>query len=383
MSKIAQLGTDPETGVRMENHPYPQLVIDKGKLAHNIKEVTARCAEKGISVAGVIKGMNGLPELIKVYAASDVSMIASSRIEQLRDAVEIGEADPVLKKPTLMIRIPMLSEVPEIVKYCDYSLESEEEVLRALSDEALSQGKRHKVILMAEMGDLREGFVGDDLVKAALMVENELDGLYLAGVGMNVGCYGSILPTKEKLEEFVARAEQVEAAIGRKLDIISGGATSSLMRVLDDNIPERINHLRIGEAILLARDLPLFYGCDLSFLSQDIFRLEMEIVELKNKPTYPSGTIGRDAFGHEPEYIDRGNRMHAILAGGKVDYGSEDEIFPIDSGIKIIGASSDHTLLDVEDSEKELKVGDILTFEIDYASMVFVTASRNINIKYI
>ena len=236
---------------------------------------------------------------------------------------------------------------------------------------------------MAEMGDLREGYVGEDLVKAALMVENELDGLELAGVGMNVGCYGSILPTKEKLEEFVGRAEEVEAAIGRKLDIISGGATSSLMRVLDGEIPERINQLRIGEAILLARDLPLFYGCDLSFLNQDVFRLKMEIVELKNKPTYPSGTIGRDAFGHEPEYIDRGNRMRAILAGGKVDYGSEDEIFPLDSGIKIIGASSDHTLLDVEDCDKELKVGDVLTFEINYASMVFVTASRNINIEYI
>ncbi|MBR3146829.1 MAG: alanine racemase [Eubacterium sp.] len=364
-------------------HSYPQLVIDKGKLSHNIEEVTSRCAEKGISVAGVIKGMNGLPELTRIYAASDVTMIGSSRIEQLKDAISIGEAEPELRKPTLMIRIPMLSEVPEIVKYCDYSLESEEEVLRALSSEALRQGKVHKVILMAEMGDLREGFVGDELTEAALTVENELDGLYLAGVGMNVGCYGSILPTKEKLEEFVARAEQVEDAIGRKLDILSGGATSSLMRVLDDSIPERINHLRIGEAILLARDLPLFYGCDLSFMNQDIFRLKLEIVELKNKPTYPSGTMGRDAFGHEPEYIDRGNRMRAICAGGKVDYGSEDEIFPLDSGIKVIGASSDHTILDVEDSDRSLKVGDVLTFGIDYASMVFVTVSRNVTIKYI
>ena len=364
-------------------HRYPELVIDKGKLADNIREVTARCEARGISVAGVIKGMSGLPELIRVYAGSDVSMIASSRVEQLRDAAEIGLEDPLLSKPTLMIRIPMLSEVPEIVRYCDYSLESEENVLRALNDEALRQNKVHKVILMAEMGDLREGFVGDDLEKAALLVENELDGLYLAGVGMNVGCYGSILPTKEKLEEFVDKAESVEAAIGRKLDIISGGATSSLMRVLDGDIPERINHLRIGEAILLARDLPLFYGCDLSFLHNDIFRLRMEIVELKLKPTYPSGTIGRDAFGHEPEYIDRGNRMRAICAGGKVDYGSEEEIFPVDPGIRIIGASSDHTLLDVEDCERELKVGDILTFEINYASMVFVTASRNVNIKYI
>ena len=390
---------------------YPELVIDKGKLADNIREVVSRCAARGISVAGVIKGMNGLPDLIRVYAESDVAMIGSSRIEQIRDAATIGRKDPALRKATLMIRIPMLSEVPEIVKYCDYSLESEDETLRALNEEVLKQEaplKKHKVILMAEMGDLREGYVGDDLVRAALMVEDDLDGLELAGVGMNVGCYGSILPTRDKLDEFVARAEAVEAAIGRELDIISGGATSTLMRVLDGDIPERINHLRIGEGILLAHDLPLFYGCDMAFLHDDVFRLRMEVVEVKLKPTYPQGTIGRDAFGHEPEYIDRGNRMRAICACGKVDYGSETDIFPLRPGIKVIGASSDHTLLDVEElfkgeelskgeafkvedmrvvedlrkNQAPLKVGDVLDFSINYASMVYVTSSRNIHIIY-
>ena len=374
-------------------HRYPELVIDKEKLADNIREVTARCKARGISVAGVVKGMNGLPELIKVYGGSDVTMIGSSRIEQIRDVVEIGAEDPALRKPTLMIRIPMLSEVPEIVKYCDYSLESEDETLRALNEEVLRQAdkpvgsgpdiKKHKVILMVEMGDLREGYVGEEgLVNAALMVENELDDLELAGVGMNVGCYGSILPTREKLDEFVSRAEAVEKAIGRRLDIISGGATSTLMRVLDGNIPDRINHLRIGEGILLAHDLPLFYGCNLDFLHEDVFRLRMEVVEVKNKPTYPQGTIGRDAFGHLPEYVDRGMRMRAICACGKVDYGSETDIFPLDPNIKVIGASSDHTLLDVEDLTTPLKVGDVLEFSINYASMVYVTSSRDIHIVY-
>ena len=135
-------------------HPYPRLVIDRDKLRQNIKEITERCKAKGISVAGVIKGMNGLTELIKVYGESDVTMIGSSRIEQLKDVKELG-----IEKPTMMIRIPMLSEVPEIVEFCDYSLESEDEVLKALNDESLRQGRVHNVILMAEMGDLREGYV--------------------------------------------------------------------------------------------------------------------------------------------------------------------------------------------------------------------------------
>lgn len=361
----------------MSEHKYPVLEIDRSKLADNIREVTSRCAARGISVAGVIKGMNGLPELIKVYGKSDVKMIGSSRIEQIMDVKSLG-----IDKPTMMIRIPMLSEVPDIIRYCDYSLESELEVLRAESEEAIRQGKIHRVVLMAEMGDLREGFVGDELTEAALQVENEMDGLELAGVGMNVGCYGSILPTRAKLDEFAERAEAVEDAIGRKLDIISGGATSTLMRVLDGDIPEKINHLRIGEGILLAHDLPLFYGCDLSFLHDDIFRLRMELIELKNKPTYPSGEIGRDAFGHAPDYIDRGDRMRALAACGKVDYGNEQEITPLEPGITVVGASSDHTILDVEDAVRPLKVGDVLDFAIDYAAMVFVTASRNVRIEY-
>ena len=364
--------------VREEGHRYPELVVDRSKLADNIREITSRCAEKGIAVTGVIKGMNGLPELIKVYGDSDVGMIGSSRVEQLRDVKDLG-----ISKPTMMIRIPMISEAPEIVKYCDYSLESEDAVLEALNEEALRQGKIHKVILMAEMGDLREGYTGDDIVRAALRVENEFAGLELAGAGMNVGCYGSVLPTRDKLDEFVSRAEAVEDAVGRKLDIISGGATSSIMRVLDGDIPERINSLRIGEGILLARDLPLFYGTDLSFMHRDVFTLRMELIELKKKPTLPSGTIGRDAFGHMPEYTDSGERMRALAACGKVDYGSEQDIFPREKGIRVIGASSDHTILDVEDMERPVKVGDVLDFSIDYASMVYVTASRNLHIRFI
>lgn len=366
----------------MSEHRYPVLEIDKKKLAENIEEITDRCSARGISVAGIIKGMNGLTGLIDVYAGSSVSMIGSSRIEQIMDVKAFFSRHPEQEKPTMMIRIPMISEAEDIVRYCDYSLESEDEVIRALNEEALSQGKIHKVILMAEMGDLREGYLEEALVRAALMVENDLKGLELSGVGMNVGCYGSILPTREKLDEFVSRAEKVEKAIGRRLDIISGGATSTLMRVLDGDIPERINHLRIGEGILLARDLPLFYGCNLPFMHQDVFRLKMEIIELKKKPTFPIGTVGRDAFGHMPEYVDSGERMRALAGCGKVDYGSEYEIFPLEKGIKVIGASSDHTILDVEDAERDLKVGDVLEFGIDYASLVFVTASRGIRIEY-
>ena len=232
---------------------------------------------------------------------------------------------------------------------------------------------------MSDLGDLREGFWDkEELVRVAVCVEREMPGLELAGVGTNLGCYGSIQATPDKLAELVATAEAVEEMIGRRLEIISGGATSTYLRILDGNISERINHLRIGELILNARDLEFFYGADLSDMHKDVFTLKAEIIEVKDKPTYPQGEIGVDAFGRTQEYTDRGIRRRAIAAIGKVDYSDFDDLFPKDKGIEIIGASSDHTILDIEDAEREIRVGDILDFGIDYASLVFLSNCRDV-----
>ena len=237
---------------------------------------------------------------------------------------------------------------------------------------------------MADLGDLREGFWDkDEMIDVAAAIESEMTNLELAGVGTNLGCYGSVLATKEKLDELVDIAEKIESKTGRRLKYISGGATSSLMRVIDGDIPERINMLRCGEGILLARDLDVFYGYDMSYMHRDVYRLKAEVIEVKDKPTYPVGELAVDAFGKVPEYTDRGIRKKALLGVGKVDYGSTEEIFPVDSGVEILGASSDHTILDVEDFEGEIKPGDVLEFVVDYASLVYLTNCRNVNIEYV
>ena len=146
---------------------------------------------------------------------------------------------------------------------------------------------------------------------------------------------------------------------------------------------QRVNFLRIGEGILLARDLELFYGYDMSEMHQDVYTLKAEVIEVKDKPSHPVGEIAVDAFGHTPEYVDRGIRRRALLAIGKVDYGSIDEIFPQDEGVEILGASSDHTILDIEDAKRDFKVGDIVSFGINYASVVYVTNCRNVQIVYV
>lgn len=361
------------------NGLYPRVEINLNHLQHNVSEVVRRCDECGIRIAGVIKGATGLPPVAKAFDQGGVAWIASSRLEQIKDAIDAG-----IKRPMMLIRIPMLSEVPKVVELTDYSLNSEMVVIEALNEEAAKQGKVHNVILMADMGDLREGFWDkDEMAEAALHIDKNLKNIHLAGIGTNVGCYGSILPTKEKLEELVQVAEKIEAKIGRELEIISGGATSTLMRIWDGNVPERINMIRVGEGILLARDLEECYGYDMSSLFRDCFRLKAEVIEVKRKPSHPIGEIGLDAFGHKVQYVDRGMRDRALLGMGKVDYGDWQELLPMENGIEILGASSDHTIVDIEEAEKKYEVGDIMTFDVSYAMLVYITNCRNVNIEYV
>lgn len=357
---------------------FPQVMINLDYLEQNVRTVMGRCADAGVSVAGVVKGATGIAECIEVFAKGGATQIASSRLEQLETAKRLDTGLPLM-----LIRIPMMSEAADAVRLADISLNSEITVLRELDRQAGIAGKRHGVILMADLGDLREGFWDrTELIEAAVEVETNLQNLELKGVGTNLGCYGAIQPTTEKLDELVSIAEQVEKAVGRNLEIISGGATSSYMRILDGNLPERINHLRIGEQILNAYDLEKYYGYDLSDMHSDVFTLRAEVVEVKTKPTHPVGEVGVDAFGRRLTYEDRGIRRRAIVAVGKADIGDSDNIFPEDGGIEVLGGSSDHTILDVEDAERDIKPGDILNFAVNYGAMLYLTGSANVKIRF-
>ena len=355
---------------------YPQVEVDLAKLRHNIEEIVKKCESRGIEIAGVIKGFSGIPEASLQYEPAGCSLLASSRLEQLRAAREAG-----CRLPFLLIRLPMLSEIQEAVELTDISLNSELSVLEALDQEAGRQGKMHGIILMADLGDLREGFWDkEELIGTAVKVEREFKNLTLEGVGTNLGCYGSVEATPEKLQELVDIADMIRGKIGRKLRYVSGGATTSLPRIFEDNMPEGINMLRVGEGIILAKDLRDLWGYDMSFMYQDAFTLKAEVIEVKDKPSFPQGKIMFDAFGNTPEYVDRGVRKRALLAIGKVDYAFPESIFPRMKGVEVLGASSDHTILDVEDAEREIKVGDIMEFDLCYATIVFVTNTQNVRI---
>ena len=358
---------------------YPQLEFDLALLRSNADAVISRCRGMGIRVCGVVKGVDGLPEAARVLRAAGAEELGTSRLEQVARCRAAG-----VPGPWLLIRIPGLTELPDVVALCETSLQSEWPTLLALEEECLRQNKTHRVIVMTDLGDLREGFWDkDELVDVCERVERDLPHVQLAGIGVNLTCYGSTKPTPEKMNELVGLARQVEQRIGRKLEIVSGGATSSFTLVHWGTMPAGVNHLRIGEAILLGKDLQVDWGIrDMDYLRMDALTLRAEVVEVKDKPTYPIGEFAIDAFGRKPVYEDRGIRRRAILALGRADVGELESLIPREPGLTVIGGSSDHCIVDVEDCPRRLQVGDIVEFSLCYSHMLYATARSDMRIIF-
>ena len=358
---------------------YPQLEIDLAALRSNAQQVIRRCQDRQIRVCGVVKGVDGLPEIARVLRQAGAEELGTSRLEQVERCRAAG-----IGGPWLLIRIPGLSELPEVVALCETSLQSERATLEALEAECARQGRTHRVIVMADLGDLREGFWDkDEMVEVCVHVERDLPHVELAGIGVNLTCYGSTKPTPEKMRELLAIAGRIEGRIGRKLEIVSGGATSSFTLVHWATMPEGINHLRIGENILLAKDLQVDWGIqDMDYLRMDTFTLRAEVVEVRDKPTYPIGEFAIDAFGRKPTYEDRGIRRRAILALGRADVGELESLLPREPGLKVIGGSSDHCIVDVEDCPRRLEVGDVVEFSLCYSHMLYATARTDMKFLY-
>lgn len=353
---------------------YPKLEINKDRVRENVAAVVELCRSKGIEVAGVIKGCNGNLDISEIMLHEGVAQLGSSRISQLK---AVKKLDRQIK--TLLLRIPMLSELEDMVRYCDVSLQSEIEVILRTEEVCLSLGLGHEIILMYDVGDLREGFIHlEDLIEVAKIVKEKCTHVKIVGIGTNIGCYGSVKATPENMEQLVSASGKLEEVIGKKLEIVSGGATSSLPLVVNDQMPSGINHLRIGEGILTAREVSEFYGAPIKGQNTKAMILKAEIVEIKEKPTHPIGTLAYDAFGNKPTYEDRGVKTRMLVAVGRQDIGSHDKLIPLDSNLQIIGSSSDHLIVEPIDLPLTYKLGDVVSFEIMYPSMLYLTESPDV-----
>lgn len=351
---------------------YPQLNVHLGRLAQNAETVVRFCKDRGISVAGVTKGIRAIPEVGRLLLDSGCEWLADSRMDNIHRMRAAG-----IEGPFLLLRIPMPDELEDLVRSADCSLVSMSDTIALLDRECERQQKDFSVILMVDMGDLREGIWPDELRQMAETFR-ACPRVRCLGVGANFGCLSGVLPTPKNLTVLADLAEEMEAYLGYRIEVVSGGATSSL-KVFEDGFSHpRVNQLRVGEGILLGRDVTGLRN--IPWLRQDTLSLEAQVIEVRRKPSFPIGEIGADAFGNVPTFEDKGVRLRAIVAVGRQDVRPEG-LFPFDKGIEILGASSDHLTLDVEDLDRALRVGDILSFHVDYGAMLAAVTSPYVEVR--
>jgi ornithine racemase len=334
-----------------------EICIDLPQIGTNASRLVARLGHDGITVTAVTKAVLGRPDIACSLLGAGVSRLGDSRVENLERLRAAG-----IDAPMVLLRSPMVSQVDRVVRTADVSMNTEPTVLRALSHAAGAVGRRHGVILMIELGDLREGIDRADLAPVVDAVLS-LPHLSLTGIGTNLACRSGIEPDDRNMGELSAIADGIEAAFGVALEVVSGGNSANLDWCERTTDVGRVNDLRLGESILLGCE-PL-HRRPIPGLGQDAFTISGEVLESMRKQTVPSGDAAQAAFGEPTPVEDRGEIWQTIVALGRQDI-EPDGLTP-PTGVRVLAASSDHLMLE---TPARVLPGERIEFRPDYGTLV-------------
>lgn len=348
---------------------YPKLFINLKAIGENYLKIKKECETSRIELIPVVKVVRGDRNIVRTLHSLGANFIADSRIKNIFDYKDI-------KVKKLLLRSPSFSEIDSAVELTDYSLETEMVTIEKIASSCRKKGKKHGVIVMVEVGELREGLMPEDVVPFVKKI-NSFSNIKFLGLGTNTTCFSGIIPDYKNLKVLYDLKLRIEEE-GIKVKILSGGGTNLLRMIWDRKIPDFINQIRVGEGIFLGVDA--IKREPLSGLRQDTFRLDAELIEVKKKPSLPWGEKTKDAFEEEVEFKDEGIMIRGIASIGRQDIilsGIKE-----DESIKIIGASSDHMVLNLNKSPS-LKVGDIISFRLNYAGVLSSFTSPYVEKIYI
>lgn len=348
------------------------ITLNTKKLKQNFEFLDNLFKESQIHWTIVSKILCGnklfLTELLKL----DIKQISDSRVSNLR---VIKSIRPDIE--TVYLRPPSKRSIPNIMKYANVSMNTEIETIKMLSEEAQRQNKIHKVIIMIELGDLREGVMGDDFIDFYEKVF-QLKNILVIGIGTNLSCLYGVLPNHDKLIQLCLYKQLIETKFNKVIPFVSGGSSVTIPLMFQNILPKGINHFRVGESLFLGTDV--YNDSIIEEMNPDVFRLYSEIIELIEKPIIPMGEIGTNVEGESFDFNEDNlgeTTFRAIVDLGLLDV-DENHIKPVDENIHSIGASSDMLVIDLGENKKNYKVGDLIEFKMDYMG-----ALRVLNSKYI
>lgn len=349
----------------------PMLEINLEKIAHNAEKLLHLYGTKDIELMGVTKGVCGEPAIANVLVNKGFTLLADSKLTNIKKMRDAG-----IQAQFVLLTTPSLSDVESVVQFADISMNSELVVIQKISKIAMRHHLVHKIILMIEMGDLREGILPTDLIGFIKEAKN-LPGIEIVGIAANFACFGGVKPTEQKLAYLSSLACDIETQFALPLSFVSGGNSANYSWFMAVNDRGKINNLRLGESIYLGRET--VHQKHIPGLFTDAFTFVSEVIESKMKPSVPYGEIHLDAFGNHPQFEDKGYMRRAILGCGAQDVLVSGLTPLID--IDILGSSSNHIILDAK--EIDLQVGDNVSFSLNYGALLSAMTSPYVFKKYI
>lgn len=344
----------------------PRIEVDLRKIRHNTQTVVRRLKRRGINVTGVTKAVCGHPAVARAMLGGGALGLADARLSNVCRLRNAGITSPIT-----LLRTPMLSQAALVVQVCEASYNTEMVVIAALAAAAVRHDTIHGIVLMVEMGDLREGILPEDLNSIAQQVV-KMPGVAMKGIGANFACLSGIAPDAASMMAFSEIANDTAATCGPFFETVSGGNSASLPWALGELSIGYINDLRLGEAILLGVD-PVS-GDQIGGLFKDAFTLVAEVIETHKAAASPSASFAKQALtGHNlAPYRDEPSRL--ILAIGHQDTDILGLSMP--SGTTMIGATSDHLVIGTNHST--LNVGSEMRFPMNYSALMRAMAAPDI-----
>lgn len=336
------------------------IKLYRTKLASNYDHLNRLFAEHGIEWAVVSKMLCGNRLYLEELIGLGIRSVCDSRISNLATVKDI---DPDVE--TIYIKPPAKRSIADVVRHADVSFNTERYTIELLSAEAGRQGKVHRVIIMIELGDLREGIMGSHLIEFYESILN-LPHIEVAGIGANLNCLNGVMPSEDKLIQMSLYEQLIEAKFNVSIPWVSGGTSVIIPLLHRGQVPAGINHFRVGEALYFGNNL--ITEEPMEGMHTDVFKLFAEVIEITEKPRVPIGYLGENPSGEsfEIDEDDYGKSSYrAILDIGLLDVDAS-YLLPDDEKLKFLGASSDMIVLDLGDDHARYKVGDLVSFNLKY-----------------
>ncbi len=348
------------------------ITLNKAKLKSNFNYLNSFFKENNIEWSVVTKILCGNKDYLSELLSMGISQYSDSRISNLKTIKSIDN-----NAQTIYIKPPAKGVIKDVIKYADISMNTDFRTIKMLSEEAQKQNVTHKIIIMIDLGELREGVMREDFVDFYSRVF-QMKNIEIIGLGTNLSCLYGILPNNDKLIQLSLYKQLVEAKFDVHMPFISGGSSVTIPLVSQGLIPKGINHFRVGETLFMGTDV--YNNQQFENMENDIFKLYAEVIELYEKPLIPSGELGKNLEGDTMSFDEQNygkTTIRAIIDIGLLDIDMK-HLDPVDTDIKYAGATSDMVVLDLGENPKNYKVGDLIEFTMDYMGIV-----RIMNSKYI